>query len=178
MRITGGILKGRQISVPQGIQDIRPSMDKMRESVFASLGDLTNLSFLDIFTGSGIIAVEAASRGASVIEAVEQDKLKRKILLENVSISPRRINCRFMPAELYVKRAKTAFNIIFLDPPFPYRYKWELVSKIACSNLVLPQTRILIHRPRPDYLKQDIINLHKTDSREYGRSVVDFFVYQ
>jgi 16S rRNA (guanine(966)-N(2))-methyltransferase RsmD len=94
-------------------------MDKMRESVFACLGDLSGLSFLDIFTGSGIIAIEAASRGASYIEAVEQDKLKRKTLLDNVSVAPVRINCRFMPAELYVKRAKNTFDIIFLDPPFP-----------------------------------------------------------
>jgi 16S rRNA (guanine966-N2)-methyltransferase len=177
MRITGGILSGRKVSVPQGCREIRPSMDKMRESVFACLGDITGLSFLDIFTGSGIIAIEAASRGASFIEAVEQDKLKRKTLLENVSISPTRINCHFMPAELYVKRAKTSFNIIFLDPPFPYKYKWELVSNIAASALVSNGTKILIHRPRGDYLKAEIPNLQNTDSREYGRSVVDFFLF-
>jgi len=174
MRITGGILAGRLVGVPQG--EIRPSMDRMRESVFACLGDLSGISFLDIFTGSGIIALEAASRGASNIEAVEQDKLKRKTLLENVSISPVRINCRFIPAELFVKRAKTPFNIIFLDPPFPYQFKWELVSNIASSKLVSKGTKILIHRPRSDYLKTDILNLEKTDSREYGRSIVDFFL--
>jgi 16S rRNA (guanine(966)-N(2))-methyltransferase RsmD len=152
-------------------------MDKMRESVFGCLGDLTGLSFLDIFSGSGIIALEAASRGASLIEAVEQDKQKRKILLDNVSISPCRINCRFMPAELYVKRAKSAFDIIFLDPPFPYHFKWELVAKIAASSLVANGGRILLHRPRPDYLRADIPNLEKTDSRQYGRSVVDFFLF-
>jgi 16S rRNA (guanine(966)-N(2))-methyltransferase RsmD len=173
MRITGGILKGRKVEVPSG--DIRPSMDRMRESVFAVLGDLTGRSFLDIFTGSGIIALEAASRGAVCIEAVEQDKQKRKTLLENVSISPARINCRFMPAELYVKRAKTSFDIIFLDPPFPYQYKWELTANITASNLVTNGTKILIHRPRPDYLKTHIPNLEKVSSREYGRSVVDFF---
>jgi 16S rRNA (guanine(966)-N(2))-methyltransferase RsmD len=177
MRITGGSLSGRKISVPQGSFEIRPAMDKMRESVFAILGDITGLSFLDIFSGSGIIALEAASRGASYIEAVEQDKQKRRTLLENVSISPCRINCKFMPAELYVKRAKIPFNIIFLDPPFPYQFKWELVSKIAVSRLVAKGTKILIHRPRQDYLRGEIPNLKKTDSREYGRSVVDFFLY-
>jgi len=177
MRITGGSLAGRKISVPKGSFEIRPSMDKMRESVFACLGDITGLSFLDIFTGSGIIALEAASRGASYIEAVEQDKLKRKILLENVSISPCRINCRFMPAELYVKRSKTPFNIIFLDPPFPYQFKWELTANIAASALVSNGTKVLIHRPRQDYLKAEIPNLQKTDSREYGRSIVDFFLF-
>jgi 16S rRNA (guanine(966)-N(2))-methyltransferase RsmD len=150
-------------------------MDKMRESVFACLGDLTGLSFLDIFSGSGIIALEAASRGASCIEAVEQDKLKRKTLLENVSISPVRINCRFMPAELYVKRAKKSFNIIFLDPPFPYKFKWELVSNIAACRITQNDSKILIHRPRQDYLNTEIPYLEKQDSREYGRSVVDFF---
>jgi 16S rRNA (guanine(966)-N(2))-methyltransferase RsmD len=177
MRITGGSLSGRKVSVPQGSCEIRPAMDRMRESVFACLGDITGLTFLDIFSGSGIIALEAASRGASYIEAVEQDKLKRKTLLENVSISPCRINCRFMPAELFVKRAKTPFNIIFLDPPFPYQYKWELVGNIAISALVSNGTKILIHRPRQDYLKAEIPNLQKTDSREYGRSVVDFFLF-
>lgn len=173
MRITGGILLGRKISVPAGI--IRPSMDRMRESVFACLGDIAGLSFLDIFSGSGIIALEAASRGASLIEAVEQDKQKRKTLLENVSISPCRINCHFMPAELYIKRAKIPFDIIFLDPPFPYQYKWKLMENIASSALIKKETRILIHRPREDYLKIDITSMERKDSREYGRSVVDFF---
>jgi len=174
MRITGGSLRGRMVAVPPGI--IRPSMDKMRESVFACLGDIAGLSFLDIFSGSGIIALEAASRGAIDIEAVEQDKQKRKILIENVSISPCRINCHFIPAEVYVKRAKKSFDIIFLDPPYPYRFKWELTEKIAASFLVKSETRILIHRPREDNLKTEIPNLRKTDTREFGRSFVDFFV--
>ena len=157
------------------VSEIRPSMDRMRESVFACLGDITGCSFLDIFTGSGIIALEAASRGAAYIEAVEQDKLKRKILLKNVSISPVRINCRFIPAELYVQRTRKKFNIIFLDPPFPYPYKWELVKNISISCLVTDGTKILIHRPRPEYLKTAIPNLEKFDTREYGRSIVDFF---
>jgi len=177
VRITGGVLSGRKVNVPKGTDEIRPSMDRMRESVFACLGELHGLSFLDIFSGSGIIALEAASRGASVIEAVEQDKQKSKILLDNVSISSTRINCRFMPAELYVKRAKSAFDIIFMDPPFPYHFKWELTANITKSNLVKNGTIILIHRPRPDYLKFDIPNLKLTDSREYGRSVVDFFLF-
>ena len=182
MRITGGSLAGRLVAVPEG--EIRPSMDRMRESVFACLGDLSGMSFLDIFTGSGIIALEAASRGAVSITAVENDKVKRKTLLENVSISPVRINCRFMPAELYIKRStsagneKSPFNIIFLDPPFPYQFKWELIANIALSRLVRNDTKILIHRPRSDYLKQNIPNLEKTDSREYGRSIVDFFIFK
>jgi 16S rRNA (guanine(966)-N(2))-methyltransferase RsmD len=150
-------------------------MDQMRESVFACLGDLSGKSFLDIFSGSGIIALEAASRGAAHIEAVENDSLKRKTLLHNVVISPIRIHCHFISAELYVLRAKKSFDIIFMDPPFPYQYKWDLVARIAHSFLVSGESIILLHRPRQDYQKEEIKKLVKQDSREYGRSVVDFF---
>jgi 16S rRNA (guanine(966)-N(2))-methyltransferase RsmD len=173
LRITGGTLCGRRIQVPNGV--IRPSMDQMRESVFASLGDISGQSFLDIFSGSGIIALEAASRGANPISAVENDPLKRKTLLKNVSISPVRVQCRFINAELYVQRAKSFFNYIFLDPPFPYQYKWDLMARIASSPLVCGETIILLHRPRQDYQKEEIPQLLKQDTREYGRSVVDFF---
>ena len=173
MRITGGILAGRQVKVPEGI--IRPAMDRMRESVFAALGDLLELSFLDFFSGSGIIALEAASRGATYIEAVEMDTKKRKILLENVKISPVRINCHFMPAELYIKRAKKAFDVIFCDPPFPYKYKWELVEAIASSPLMSAGSRLLLHRPQEDSAKKLPECLVIENSRKYGRSLVDFF---
>ena len=173
MRITGGTLRGRQVKIPGGI--IRPAMDRMRESVFATLGDISGLSFLDIFSGSGIIALEAASRGAAYIEAVEMDMFKRKILLDNVKMSPVRVNCRFMAAELYVKRAKRAFDIIFCDPPFPYKFKWELVESIAASPLMKEGSFLLLHRPREDFRDGLEGNLVMEDSREYGRSVVNFF---
>jgi 16S rRNA (guanine(966)-N(2))-methyltransferase RsmD len=150
-------------------------MDRMRESVFAALGDIGGRSFLDLFSGTGIIALEAASRGACPVEAVEMDRLKRKTLLSNVSLSPVRIQCRFMAVELYVKRAKKHFHVIFCDPPFPYRFKWALVQSIAASPLVSNETRLLIHRPREDFHDGPIDFLTKEETREYGRSVVDFF---
>ena len=173
MRITGGTLCGRRVQVPGGV--IRPSMDQMRESVFACLGDLSGRSFLDLFSGSGIIALEAASRGATYVEAVENDSGKRQKLLGNVSISPVRINCRFISAELYVLRAKRDFDCIFLDPPFPYRFKWELLARIATSPLVSGESVILLHRPREDCQTEEIASLRRAETREYGRSVVDFF---
>ena len=85
MRITGGTLKGRIIKCPDGI--IRPAMDRMRESVFAILGDLSEKSFLDLFSGSGTIAIEAVSRGSKDVELCEKDRIKTKTVLENVSIT-------------------------------------------------------------------------------------------
>lgn len=150
-------------------------MDRMRESVFAILGDLTGKSFLDLFSGSGIIALEASSRGADPVEAVEMDSLKRSTLLKNVSIAERRIECRFMAVELYVRRARRSFDLVFCDPPFPYRFKRELVGSIAASTLVVPGSRVLIHRPREDAFPDAIPPLVLEDRREYGRSIVDFY---
>jgi 16S rRNA (guanine(966)-N(2))-methyltransferase RsmD len=147
----------------------------MRESVFAVIGDISGQSFLDLFTGSGIIALEAVSRGASPVEAVEMDKGKREILLKNASIAPTRINCRFMAVELYIKRAKRAFDYIFCDPPFPYKYKRELAAMIADSALARDGGLLMMHRPREDLWEEDVSGLSLTSRREYGRSIVDFW---
>ena len=180
MRITGGVLGGRRVNVPGGV--IRPAMDRMRESIFAILGDLSGKSFLDLFSGSGIIALEAASRGAGYLEAVEMDPLKRKTLLENIKMSPVRIHCRFMSAELYVKRAKRvkdarAFDYIFLDPPFPYRHRNDLAGAIAQSPLMAESSLVLLHLPRENRRDPPPGRLVLVDSREYGRSVVNFYSF-
>lgn len=174
LRITGGVLKGRTVRVPPGI--IRPAMDRMRESVFAVLGDLGGASFLDLFSGSGIIALEAASRGASPVEAVESDPLKRKIMLDNAGLAPVSVRCRFMSAELYIKRARRSFDYIFCDPPFSYAHKKELLLLMETSPLVSPGSLVLIHRPAQERLdRESFTALTLRETRCYGASAVDFF---
>ena len=187
MRITGGVLRGRRVAMPPG--EIRPAMDRMRESVFAVLGDLSGFSFLDLFSGSGIIALEAASRGAAYVEAVEKDVHKRETLLCNVKLTeaaapesavfnPVRIRCRFQPVERYIERARRSFDLIFCDPPFAYQWKKELLLAIARSPLMTEGTRLLIHYPRDDAGPEPVppAGLIADGRREYGRSIVDFFI--
>ena len=203
MRITGGVLRGRRVAMPPG--EIRPAMDRMRESVFAVLGDLSGFSFLDLFSGSGIIALEAASRGAAYVEAVEKDVHKRETLLCNVKLTeaaaqepaapgaapdaepaaqepavfnPVRIRCRFQPVERYIERARRSFDLIFCDPPFAYQWKKELLLAIARSPLMTEGTRLLIHYPRDDAGPEPAppAGLNVDGRREYGRSIVDFFI--
>ena len=175
LRITGGKLKGRIISVPPGI--IRPAMDRMRESVFAILGDMSGSSFLDLFSGSGIMALEAASRGALHLEIVESDRQKLKSLIRNSSVSPVQIRCHLIPVELYVKRTKQTFDYVFCDPPFKYHYKKELLSNIGSSCLLNENSLLMIHRPKKETInlqdKQIFLVLQET--RFYGNSAVDFF---
>ncbi len=177
MRITGGTLKGRIIECPDGV--IRPAMDRMRESVFSILGDLTGKSWLDLFSGSGTIAIEAASRGATHIELCEKDKIKINTLLNNVKITEQecgvKIKCHFMPVEYFIKRCKTQFDYIFFDPPFPYKFHEQLVEQAAKNGMLAPGGRILVHRPEEHFMPDQIGPLKRVDQRIYGRSIVDFY---
>ena len=177
MRITGGALKGRFTKCPDGV--IRPAMDRMRESVFAILGDLTGKTFLDLFSGSGTIAIEAMSRGAEHVVLCEKDKIKVKTVFENVSMTEKvmhnKIECHFMPVELFIKRAKTKFDIIFCDPPFPYKFHQELIESISENGLLNENGIVLIHRPSEKDMPETLGNLRKKEYRSYGRSIVDFY---
>ncbi|MBQ8679152.1 MAG: 16S rRNA (guanine(966)-N(2))-methyltransferase RsmD [Treponema sp.] len=177
MRITGGTLKGRIIKCPDGI--IRPAMDRMRESVFAILGDLDGKSWLDLFSGSGTIAIEAVSRGSKEVQLCEKDKIKIKQVLENVSITEKelgvKIGCHFMAVELFLKRCKDTFDYIFLDPPFPYKYRLDLLKTIEKRSLVNKGGLVMIHFPEEDMLPDQIGSLMLKDKRVYGRSIVHFY---
>ena len=174
MRITGGKYAGRSVDVAKGGLEIRPAMDRMRESVFAALGDLAGLSFLDLFAGSGIIALEAASRGASPVACVEKDPGKFACLLHNVSISEDRIECKSIPVERFLSRNKTPFSIVFLDPPFPYRFRAKLLSDLASGMTAAPGGLVLMHFPAEDP-PSALGELRLVDEREYGRSRVRFY---
>lgn len=177
MRITGGELKGRFTKCPDGV--IRPAMDRMRESIFAILGDLSGKTFLDLFSGSGTIAIEAVSRGAEHVVLCEKDKIKIKTVLENVSMTEKvmgkKIECHFMPVELFIKRAKNQYDIIFCDPPFPYKFHKELIESISTGNLLKENGLVLIHRPSEKDMPDTIGSLKKKEYRIYGRSIVDFY---
>jgi len=175
MRVTGGSLRGRIVEAKKGAEGVRPAMDRMRESVFAVLGDLQGKSFLDLFSGSGIIGLEAASRGASPVVCVEKDAQKRSTLIKNLSIAPERIEVRIFPVELYLMRTKEAFDIAFCDPPFPYRFRAELCQRVAEGGAVKPGGLFLIHRPDEDPLPESFGPLARVDQRTYGRSIVEFY---
>jgi len=175
LRITGGTLKGRRVDVPTGDFEIRPAMDRMRESLFSILGPLDGRSFLDLFSGSGIVALEAASRGASPVACVERDRAKLSLLIRNVSMAPERIDCHCVPVERFVLRCDRSYSIVFCDPPFPYAHKADLVRSIADRGLVEPGGLLLIHYPSEDVLPEAHGSLTMTDERSYGRSTVRFY---
>lgn len=150
-------------------------MDRMRASVFAVLGDLSGLAFLDLFSGSGVIGLEAVSRGAASALLVEKDPGKRRTLLANAGLGGPAVTVRIMPVERFVMGSRLSFDCVFLDPPFPYRFKLDLLEKISAGELVKPGGRLLIHLPAEEGLPETIGRLGLEDERKYGRSLVKFY---
>jgi 16S rRNA (guanine966-N2)-methyltransferase len=171
MRVTGGLYRGRQVRCPPG--DIRPSMDRMRQSLFSILGDLSGCSFLDLFSGSGIIAVEAASRGAGPLVLVEKDPRKRATLLSNVSFVEAPVEVLTLPVERFLSNDARTFAYAFLDPPFAFEGK-ESVLDEAAGHLA-PGGVVMMHLHRAEPLEAERPGLEEIDRREYGQSRVVFW---
>ena len=136
LRVTGGVYRGRKVRCPPGI--IRPTMDRIRESLFAILGDLHSVSFLDLFCGSGIVGIEAASRGAEPVTLVESDRLKRQTIRANISFIESAVTLEIMTSERFVAHSESTYEVIYIDPPFSYPGKLKLLQSIERSSILSP----------------------------------------
>lgn len=173
MRITGGKYKGRIVKCPKG--EIRPAMDRMRESLFSILGDLSGTSFLDLFSGSGLVGIEAASRGADPVILVEKDPGKKRVIKENMEIVDEDIRLFLMPVQRFLHQFKVPYDIVYLDPPFPFGGKVKTVVEVSKRNIVKPGGLIIIHYPEEDKWPERVDDLEVIDTRKYGRSILLFF---
>ncbi len=173
MRVTGGIYRGRQIACPPGV--IRPSMDRMRTSLFSILGDLSGCSFLDLFSGSGILGIEAASRGARPVVLVEMDRRKRETILKNISFVEPAIELVIAPVEAFLARDRRSFDVVFLDPPFNLAGKAAVLDALAGCAILARDGMAILHLHRAEKLETDRPRLELADRREYGQSILLFF---
>ena len=127
MRIIAGKYGGRKIDVPKGLE-VRPTIDRVRESMFSSLisltGGLEGSSILDAFAGSGALGFEAVSRGAKNLISFENNKRNYENLVENYQmLKDDDANIKLLFAD--VKHAKFEyvckdfkFDVLFFDPPY------------------------------------------------------------
>lgn len=177
MRITAGKYRNRLILCPPGV--IRPAMDRMRESFFSilesKLGSLHGLSFLDCFSGSGLVAIEAASRGAFPIHLVELDRKKRATIEKNLSIVEESYQLFLMDVKRYFSLCKINYDIVYLDPPFPLSGKQKIVALADENAIVKKGGLLIIHYPGEESWPDQIGDLQLIDSRKYGRSRLLFF---
>lgn len=144
IRITGGEWRSRLIQVPEirGLPELRPTPDRVRETLFNWLGhDLDGLACLDLFAGSGILGLEAASRGGAPVVLVEHDRRAFQSLQKQVAtFACERIDTLCVDALKFVPVAP--FDLVFLDPP--YRQGW--LDRIAprLPLLARPTARLYV----------------------------------
>jgi 16S rRNA (guanine966-N2)-methyltransferase len=150
-------------------------MDRMRESLFAILGSLDGMSFLDLYAGSGIVGIEAASRGAAEVVFVEKDPRKRQTIRKNVGFVTQPVELHFVPVERYVRAARRAFDLIFVDPPYNQPGTLEVLRTVEARRLLRPGGTLVTHTPREELPPERIGTLELVDRRSYGRAVVSFF---
>jgi 16S rRNA (guanine(966)-N(2))-methyltransferase RsmD len=153
-------------------------MDRMRESLFAVLGDLRGCSFLDLYCGSGSAGIEAASRGAEPVVFVEKDRGKRAVLERNLGFLEERHEVHILPVEHFLRRIKGGFDRIFLDPPFRQKGKVEVLQLIARRRILNPGGTLVIHLPKEEEQRfpatiDDRLSL--ADRRLYGGSLLLFY---
>jgi 16S rRNA (guanine966-N2)-methyltransferase len=146
IRITGGEWRSRLIQVADA-PGLRPTPDRVRETLFNWLGqDLTGLTCLDAFAGSGILGIEAASRGADKVVFLEAERKAFLALHKNVELFAcdrlEPICCdaiKFAPA--------AGFDLLFLDPP--YRQGWLERMAPRLSRLTTQQSRLYVEAEAP-----------------------------
>ena len=127
VRIIGGEWRSRIITLPNSA-DVRPTPDRVRETVFNWLGqDLSGKNCLDLFAGSGAMGFEAASRGAAQVVMVESGSGVLKSLRANINtLGAAQIRLVSMDALKFVDSDRQLFDVIFVDPP----YRLELLPKL------------------------------------------------
>ena len=118
MRITGGRLGGRKLlSPPAKSRDVRPTSDRARETLFAVLGDVSDLSVLDLFCGTGALAFEAISRGADSAVLVDRAPALARRNAEALGLANR---CQVIRSDAvrYLRASTDRFGLILCDPPY------------------------------------------------------------
>jgi 16S rRNA (guanine(966)-N(2))-methyltransferase RsmD len=150
-------------------------MDRMRTSLFSILGDLQGVSFLDLFSGTGILGVEAASRGAEPVLLVEKDHRKKAVILKNISFVETGIELVISPVERFLRVNQRSWDIVFLDPPFDMEGKGALLDAACALPHLGPGGLAIMHLHSAEKLPTERDGLELVDRRNYGQSLLLFF---
>lgn len=170
MRVIAGRLGGRRLKAPRGTTT-RPTSDRVREAVFAMLGDVAGASVLDLFAGTGALGIEALSRGASSAVFVERDPSAARVLaanLEELGISAEEAEVRRMDAFACLRGAqvsKETYDLVFIDPPYRQAPEWGSRLSAMLPSLLRPDARVLVESDRRAPLE---LELPVERDRRYG----------
>ncbi|AJP47524.1 methyltransferase [Rugosibacter aromaticivorans] len=148
IRITGGEWRSRRLQVTDA-PGLRPTPDRVRETLFNWLGhDLSGLSCLDLFAGSGVLGIEAASRGASYVACVEQSRHVFHTLKKNLdNFAGARIQLFLCDALEFIPPTGKRFDLLFLDPPYGQGWPARIAPRL--DELATPAAHLYVEAEAP-----------------------------
>lgn len=171
MKIISGIYKGRNLS-GFDIDGTRPTMDRVKESLFAMIQDNIKESIvLDLFSGSGNLGIEALSEGAKEAYLVDKNIKACKITKENITKigikNANILNVDYKKALMYFKDNNIKFDVIFLDPPYNTDLIDKSINLISNYNLLNDQGKIICESNVLDKIIYNN-NYQKIKEKKYG----------
>lgn len=179
MRIISGTARGTKLYTLEG-QTTRPTLDRVKESLFNIIqNEIPNSIFLDLFSGSGAIGLEAASRGAERVILCDKSKDAIQIIKKNVEKThlSEKVELYQLDYELLLKnKIKEKIDIVYIDPPYNSDFVAKSVEILINRKLVDENSNIIIETDNEEKILEDLkkIEVEITDKRKYGRAVLIF----
>ena len=175
MRIISGRAKGTSLYTLKG-NNTRPTSDRAKEALFNIVGaDIIDCNFLDLFSGSGAIGLEAASRGAKKVILVDKsrdaiDIIKRNIKKTHLEEKTQIYNLDYN--KVLKTKIKEKQDYIFLDPPYESNLLYESISVILENNILEKDGTIIAETDKVEEIKKQVekLSVNIIDIRKYGRN--------
>lgn len=151
MNITGGKYNSRVVKAPD-LKLVRPTLSKIRAGIFNVLSSMINFetsSFLDAFSGSGIMALEAISRGFNNVLLIEKNPKVAKQIKDNFAIFNLKPNLIIKDTVKAMESLATSFDVIFIDPPYSnIELYTNTINKIMEKNLLTVNGIIIVEHQK------------------------------
>ena len=180
MRIVAGTARGRTLLGPKS-QKIRPTADRVRESIFNILGQSMNgRVVLDLYAGTGALSFEALSRGANRAVLVDADREAVKLCLANALALGFEPQISVLPVPVgralaKLHRERQAFDLIFADPPYGRGLALGVLKELSVGGLLSPEGIVCIEHDKRELLPEQLKILRRLDSRRFGDTAVSFY---
>ena len=176
MRIISGTMRGTKLFTLEG-ENTRPTLDRVKEALFSKINyKLQDATVLDLFSGSGALALESLSRGAKKSFLCDQSRDAIKIINQNIEKTKTKdrtllLNCDYKKALEEFKIKKIKFDVIFLDPPYKLNLINDCLNKIYEYNLLNEDGIIILETDEEKKVIENLdTNLIKIDDiKKYGR---------
>lgn len=179
MRVISGKARGTKLYTLDG-DNTRPTLDRVKESLFNIIqNDLEQCIFLDLFSGSGSIGIEAASRGAKRVILCDKSKEAINIIDKNVEKTHlnEQIKVFNLDFETLLKnKINEKLDIIYIDPPYKTDYIFQAINIIIEKDLLNKDSKIILETDDEKRILEQINKLEVKiiDKRKYGRAHIIF----